>query len=185
MIQLVRLSELNAADALLADIEAIFFGSAVTTDFSSGEECAAYRELWLGRYMRHCAEAFFVALDGEGAVAGYLAGSLVSARPPLSGPDYYSAFPQPLLGAYPAHLHVNIRKASRGQAIGSKLVDAFRRFCRARTSPGFHAVTAADSDAARFFRKCGLLPRAEVTWRDRRIVMLGEALGSEAERPMI
>jgi GNAT superfamily N-acetyltransferase len=180
MIQLVRLPSLRAADAGLAGIEAIFFESAPTKDFRSEEERAAYRELWLGRYMRHCAEAFFVALDGEGAVAGYLAGSLVSDRPPLPGPDYYTDFPRALLEAYPAHLHVNIRKDVRGQAIGSKLVDAFRTFCMDRKSCGFHAVTAAGSDAARFFGKCGLLPCAAANWRDRRIVMLGEALGSIA-----
>jgi GNAT superfamily N-acetyltransferase len=180
MIQLVPLPSLRAADARLAGIEAIFFESAATTDFRSEEERAAYRELWLGRYMRHCAEAFFVALDGEGAVAGYLAGSLVSDRPPLPGPDYYTDFPRALLEAYPAHLHVNIRKDVRGQAIGSKLVDAFRAYCVDRKSRGFHAVTAAGSDAARFFSKCGLLPCASANWRDRRIIMLGEALGSMA-----
>jgi GNAT superfamily N-acetyltransferase len=180
MIQLVRLPSLRAADTGLAGIEAIFFESAATTDFRSEEERAAYRELWLGRYMRHCAEAFFVALDGEGAVAGYLAGSLISDRPPLPGPDYYTDFPRALLAAYPAHLHVNIRKDVRGQAIGSTLVEAFRAYCVDRKSCGFHAVTAAGSDAARFFSKCGLLPCAAANLRDRRIVMLGEALGSIA-----
>jgi GNAT superfamily N-acetyltransferase len=163
--------------ALMPQIEAIFFGSAATTTFASEADRAAYRELWLGRYVRHCPQQFLVATTAEGEVAGYLAGALFSNRDPLPGPDYYDAFPAALIDAYPAHLHVSVRHDFRGQALGSTLIDAFRAICHAHNAPGLHAVTAAESRAAAFFTCCGLNERATADWRGRRLYFLAGPVG--------
>jgi GNAT superfamily N-acetyltransferase len=110
------------------------------------------------------------------AVAGYLAGAFVSDRDPLPGPDYYALFSPALILAYPAHAHVNVRDDARGQRIGSKLIAAFRALCVEKQIVGLHAVTTADSRAARFFIGCGLAERAQAHWRGRPIVFLGESL---------
>ncbi|WP_088347657.1 MULTISPECIES: GNAT family N-acetyltransferase [Rhodomicrobium] len=172
----VPLSALDKPEEALAGIEAIFFASALTQDFASDEARANFRELWLGRYLRHFPAACFVALDPAGAVAGYLTGAPASNEPPLLGPDYYDALPAALIAAFPAHVHVNVRGHWRGRGVGAALVEAFRAHCRARGISGLHAVTGADTRAAAFFSRCGLTEQAQTTWRGRRLVFLGEEL---------
>jgi GNAT superfamily N-acetyltransferase len=163
--------------AMTTQIEAIFFDSAATRSFASDAERAAYRDLWLGRYIRHCPEEFLVATNPHGEVVGYLAGALMSNREPLPGPDYYAGFPAALIDAYPAHLHVNVRHDCRGQNVGSTLIEAFRAICRERGVGGLHAVTAAGSRAAAFFARCGFDERATTEWRGRRLAFLATPLG--------
>ncbi len=176
MTRILPLADWDDTERVHSQIEAIFATSAVTQEFASDRARAEYGELWLGRYIRHCAESVFIALEASDDVIGYLAGSLISNQAPLTGPDYYDSFPAALIDTYPAHIHVNVRGDRRGQSIGSALVGAFRTYCIDHHSPGFHAVTAADSAAAGFFAKCGLSPRATAEWRGRRLVFMGEAL---------
>ena len=165
---------IGAADALGAarQVEPIFFDSANSKSFASEAERAAFRDLWFGRYLRHCPEEFLVAWNPQGEAIGYLAGALFSNREPLPGPDYYDGFPAALIEAHPAHMHVNVRHDCRGRNVGSALVDAFRPICRAHDVPGLHAVTAAESRAAAFFTRCGLEERATADWRGRSLAFL-------------
>ncbi|MGF1620695.1 MAG: GNAT family N-acetyltransferase [Rhodomicrobiaceae bacterium] len=174
MTRIVALSEMDAGAEMRSEVEAIFFAGAATQAFSSTEARDAYRDLWLGRYMRAFPELFLVALDDDGRAAGYLAGSPVSDATPLPGPDYYRLFPRTLIEACPAHLHVNIRADLRRRGLGEMLIAAFRRECISRGLPGFHAVTAAESRAAHFFARCGLAPLERTVWNERSIVFLGE-----------
>ena len=100
-VRIVRLDEAGGAERWREEIEAIFFANAGTKDFASEGERDAYRELWLGRYLRHCSAECFIALTEDAAVAGYLAGALVSNRDPLPGPDYYALFSPALVAAHP------------------------------------------------------------------------------------
>lgn len=176
MTRIVALSELVGSEKLRDEAEAIFFAAAATQAFPSTEAREAYRDLWLGRYMRAFPEMFLIAVADDGHAAGYLAGSPVSDAPPLPGPDYYRLFPRALIEACPAHLHVNVRADLRSGGLGEMLVAAFRRECISRRLPGLHAVTAADSGAAQFFARCGLEPFERIAWGGRSIVFLGEQL---------
>jgi GNAT superfamily N-acetyltransferase len=176
MARIVRIPELAANAGAIAEIDAIFFASAATQTFASPESRAAFHELWLGRYFRHFPDWCFAALDDDGTVCGYLAGSPVSDRPPLPGPDYFAAFRPELIAAFPAHIHVNVRADCRRQRIGENLVAAFRTQCRDLNLPGFHALTAAAGPSARFFVRCGLLTHATATWRDRHLAFLADDL---------
>ncbi len=118
-----------------------------------------------------------VALNPDGEVVGYLAGTLFSNREPLQGPDYYDGFPAALIDAYPAHLHVNVRQDHRGPDAGSTLIDAFRALCRAHHVRGLHAVTLAESRAAAFFTRCGLDERTTADWRGRPLTFLAGRAG--------
>ena len=177
MARIVPLAEVGDPVAACAELDAIFFDSAARKSFASQRERAAYRELWLGRYLRHCPSDCFVGLDARDAVAGYLAGTLFSDRTPLAGPDYYTLFPPALVDIYPAHVHVNVRADCRGRETGSELVAAFRAHCRANGIGGLHAVTTAGSKAASFFEHCGMEERATAVWRNRKIAFLAETLG--------
>jgi GNAT superfamily N-acetyltransferase len=72
---------------------------------------------------------------------------------------------------------VNVRAERRGQKTGAKLIAAFRAHCRARGIGGLHAVTAANTRAAAFFMRCGMMHQAEINWRGRPLVFLGASLG--------
>ena len=159
---------------VMAQIEAIFFDSAATQNFASEADRAAYRDLWLGRYLEHAPGEFLLAL-GDGSVIGYLAGSLISNSPPLPGPDYYPLFPAELIAHYPAHIHVNVRADHRGRGIGAGLVHAFAQRRRTHETAGFHAVTAEGSRSAAFFEKCGLRSAAGATWLNRPLKFLVSA----------
>jgi GNAT superfamily N-acetyltransferase len=162
----------GGGEARLRQVEAIFFDSAATRNFDSDADRAAFHELWLGRYLRHCPHEFLMAMNADGEAVGYLAGSLTSNREPLPGPDYYAGFPAGLIEAYPAHIHVNVRHDCRGQAVGPALIEAFCAICREHCVEGLHAVTAAESRAAAFFIRCGLDERATADWRGRRLAFL-------------
>ena len=176
MTRIAALSELEVAERLALEAEAIFWANAATQSFATDAARAAYRELWFSRYLQHFPELLLVALGDDGHAAGYLAGSRVSDAPPLTGPDYYRHFPRGLIEAYPAHIHVNIRADRQGRLLGERLIGAFRRTCMSDALGGFHAVTAADSRAAHFFSKCGLAPLEEAEWNGRRIAFLGERI---------
>jgi GNAT superfamily N-acetyltransferase len=173
MARIVRLADLPQSKETVRQAEAIFWDSAATRQFAGESERAAYRDLWFGRYLGHTRGEFFLALDGAGTVAGYLAGALISNAPPLPGPDYYALFPAELIACHPAHLHVNVRAGLRGAGVGAELVRAFAEHCRVQGAAGFHAVTAQGSRAAAFFEKCGLTPCAAADWRGRSLVFLG------------
>ncbi len=174
--RIARLPELADGAVALAGAEAIFWDCAATQRFESPEARAAFHALWFGRYAQHAPAEFFLALDGDGSVEGYLAGAPVSDAPPLPGPDYFTLFPVELIARFPAHLHVNIRADRRGEGIGAKLVSAFVEHCRGRGRPGIHAVTALGSGSAAFFARCGLAPLASARWRGRDLAFLGMAL---------
>ena len=68
--------DLPHAAALAEGLDAVFFEASNTKSFENAESRAAFRERWLGRYLRHCPQWSYVALDESGAVAGYLVGAL-------------------------------------------------------------------------------------------------------------
>ena len=178
--RIARLSDLPDGAGMRAQIEAVFFGGAATKEFADEAARSAYLDLWLGRYLRHFPDMAHVAHDGKGRVAAYLAGSPVSDRPPLPGPDYYALFPDRLTADYPAHIHVNVHEDFRGRGIGAALAAAFRDECARRGLPGLHAVTLADSPAARFFERCGLTPAGTALRHGRRLAFLAQRLGPPA-----
>jgi GNAT superfamily N-acetyltransferase len=176
MIRIARFAEVGDNEAVRADLDRIFFENAATPEFFDEESRRAYHDFWLERYLRHAPESCFIAFDDGGEIAGYLAGSLVSDREPLPGPEYYRLFPRNFLEKFPAHVHVNVREGKRGQGMGRRLIEAFRAHCRENRMAGFHAVTRANRRPAHFFVRCGMAVQARVLWHNRQVVFVGEQL---------
>jgi GNAT superfamily N-acetyltransferase len=65
------------------------------------------------------------------------------------------------LWSYPAHLHINLRKGSRGEQIGRQLVERFfEQVSRAGLS-GIHAGVSSENECGRrFFESVGFTPLA-------------------------
>ena len=128
-------------------------------------------------YTTHCAATCWVA-EADGHVIGYLTGCLdtatfgpalqrallhaagrllagryrVGRRTLRAGIGYLrevaSRRPQADLAAYPAHLHINLSAAYRGQGIGRRLMLAYLDQCRAAGAPGVHLSTSDHNVAA-------------------------------------
>ena len=85
------------------------------------------------------------------------------ARSMLGGVIRYE-YPQVNYDEYPAHLHINVDVASRGQGLGQKLMDAYLNQIRGLSVPGVTLGTTNLNEAAcRLYEKQGfqLLNRRE------------------------
>jgi GNAT superfamily N-acetyltransferase len=166
----------------VADLDRIFFESSATRLFSDDGERDAFRERWLGRYLRRFPNEAFVAVGAGGAV-GYLVGCLDSAGASQVFADigYYGHF-EAEYASYPAHLHVNVADGWRGAGIGGRLIEAFAGHCAAHRIKALHAVTAQASRAASFYAARGFNPVRSLQWQGRLLVLYGR---SSAHKPVV
>jgi GNAT superfamily N-acetyltransferase len=163
----------------LADqVDAIFFEASGRSDFASSEQQAAFRERWLGRYLRGGTDVALLALEPAGGVAGYLVGALEdpSGQERFADIDYFRGAFRGLCGRYPAHLHINLAPASRGRGIGARLIAAFAERAAGAGAPGLHVVTARAARNVRFYARCGLAEVGATCWNGRDVVFLGKLL---------
>ena len=163
---------------LLAQIDAIFFEASSRTSFASGEERAAFRERWLGRYLQGGSDVVLVAQDPAGIVAGYLVGALENPaeQARFADIDYLRGAFRELCRRFPAHLHINLAPQFRGLGIGARLIDAFAAEAATAGAPGLHVVTAKAARNVRFYARCGLLEAGATVWNGREIVFLAKPL---------
>jgi GNAT superfamily N-acetyltransferase len=144
-------------DATLGnDMDAIFFEASSRKSFEDDVARSAFRERWLGRYLRDDPEFAYLAMTAADELVGYLVGVI---EDPLSSGTFASISNVPafreLTAHYPAHLHVNVRADCRGFGIGGRLIDAFVEDARRAGAPGVHVVTSAASDNVRFYNRNG------------------------------
>lgn len=172
---IVRWTELGAAaQQRLADIDAIFFEASGTRSFASEAERDAFRDRWLGRYLRDDPQFFYLLFDGEGRTAGYLAGAIEDpARSPRFADVGYFSGLAPLTKRFPAHLHINLAPQYRSRGWGQMLIRAFVADAVAAGAPGVHVVTGWGVRNVRFYLAAGFREVGQATWRDRKLVMLG------------
>jgi len=74
----------------------------------------------------------------------------------LLGTALLGGIPRVDLDKYPAHFHINLRPGFRGQKIGSRLVERFRRQVAEAGGAGIHVMTLGHNHAGRrFFEALG------------------------------
>jgi len=140
--------------------------------------------VYAGGYAAISPETVFVAEDGEG-VAGYILGpadtrafearmethwwaALRTRYPDVASPPalpdermchlihHPARLPDSIVGAYPAHLHINLLPRLRGQGIGRRLVDRWRAEVAAMDATGAHLVVGTRNErAVDFYRIYG------------------------------
>lgn len=135
-----------------ADIDAIFFEASNTKWFENDSVRSAFRERWLGRYLRDDPQYAYLAFAPPGNLAGYLVGAIDDSASNAG----IAAF-RNLSKRYPAHLHVNVAPQYRGFGIGGRLIDAFVADARKAGAAGVHVVTSATSANVRFYNRNGFL----------------------------
>jgi GNAT superfamily N-acetyltransferase len=160
-----------------SQVDAIFFEASGRT-FASSKERAAFRERWLGRYLRGGSDVVLVAEDRNGAVAGYLVGALEdpATQDRFADIGYFRGAFRALCRRYPAHLHINLAPAYRSRGIGARLIAGFATRTAEAGVPGVHVVTARDARNVRFYARCGFVELAAAPWNDRQVVFLGKPL---------
>jgi GNAT superfamily N-acetyltransferase len=149
-----RYLDVTPSSKLGDQIDAIFFEASNSKSFESDAARAAFRERWLGRYLRHDPQFAYLGLAASGDVAGYVVGAIddpaLSER--FADISYVAAFGD-LTSKYPAHLHINLAPAFRNRGIGGQLIGAFVAEAKRRGVPGVHVVTSANSDNVRFYNR--------------------------------
>ena len=169
------------SEPLLAQVDAIFFEASGRT-FVPGPERDAFRERWLGRYLRGGTDVVLLALSGPGAMGGTVAGYLVGAiespaeQERFADISYFRDDFADLVRRFPAHLHINLAPAFRSRGIGARLVEAFARRAADSGAGGVHVVTGVGLRNVGFYERCGFFPRATAIWNGRSIVFLGRDL---------
>jgi GNAT superfamily N-acetyltransferase len=158
-------------------MDAILF-AAGRRKFAPGPDRDAFHERWLGRYLQGGSDAVLVALHGDNTVAGYLVGALddPSRQPRFADIAYLRHDFRQLCRTYPAHLHVNLAPAYRGQGLGARLITEFAGCASRAGACGMHVVTGKDARNARFYARCGFAEVGSSIWNDREILFLGKAL---------
>jgi GNAT superfamily N-acetyltransferase len=156
-------------ERLTPEIDAVFFESSGTKSFAGDAESAAFRDRWLGRYLTHEPQFAYVALAGDGTLAGYLVGSLLQ-------PVGFEAFAN-AAWEYPAHLHVNLAPQFRNRGIGGRLIAAFATDALAAGATGMHVVTSAGSRNVTFYTRNGFAEIARTSIDGRELLFLGRKLG--------
>ncbi|WP_020085260.1 GNAT family N-acetyltransferase [Hyphomicrobium zavarzinii] len=166
-----------ARDSRIAELDQVFFSSSATQSFPSDEAKAAFRERWLGRYLRHFPHYALLALDGSKRLVGYVIGSMEDpARDPLFSDLTFLSHFRALTQRYPAHLHVNLDAAWRSRGIGQRLVEAFADEARVAGAPGLHVVTARGMRNVGFYERNGFLERGTASIEGRELLLLGRDL---------
>lgn len=147
-LDVARTSELDAA------IDAIFFEASNTKSFESEAARTAFRERWLGRYLRVDPQFAYLAITTSGDVVGYLVGAIEDPASSKVQDTAITAF-RDVTQRYPAHLHVNIAPDHRGSGIGGRLIDAFIADAQRAGASGVHVITSAASPNVRFYNRNG------------------------------
>ena len=162
-----------------AQVDAIFFEASGRRSFASQDERAAFRERWLGRYLRGGCDIVLVAESGQNMVAGYLVGAVhdPAEQDRFADIGYFRTEFRALCRRYPAHLHINLAPAFRNRGIGARLIDAFAVRAAETGAPGMHVVTARGARNVRFYARCGLTELGAAPWNGGQVAFLAKSLG--------
>jgi GNAT superfamily N-acetyltransferase len=163
--------------ALIEQIDTIFFAASSRT-FPPGPERDAFRDRWLGRYLRGGSDALFLALHGEDTVAGYLVGAVENPAVQERFADiaYFRIEFAALCRQFPAHLHINLSPAFRGRGIGARLIEAFAGYAAGQGAAGMHIITGQGMRNVRFYERCGFRQVGAAPWKGGDVVFLARSL---------
>jgi GNAT superfamily N-acetyltransferase len=152
-----RYLDVGSTPKIESGLDAIFFESSDMKSFGSEGVREAFRERWLGRYLKHDPK-FAYLVFAAGVVVGYLVGAVddpaLAAR--FADLDYFAEL-SGLTKRFPGHLHVNVAPDFRDRGIGGRLVDRFVADAKAAGAPGVHVITSAGAPNVRFYNRNGFL----------------------------
>ncbi|MCH9807052.1 MAG: GNAT family N-acetyltransferase [Alphaproteobacteria bacterium] len=171
-----RLADMPVVSDFSRQLDDIFYASSGTKSFADEATQAEFHTRWLGRYLEHYSDWFYVAVQG-GRLIGYLAGCTDDpARVPrFSDIAYFKDLADQTL-LYPAHLHVNVAEGLRGAGVGARLVARYVEDLRHAGIDGVHLVTGVDQRNVIFYQRNGFEAVKRLPWRGGEVVMLARSL---------
>jgi ribosomal protein S18 acetylase RimI-like enzyme len=175
-VAICRWADVRGKSRLIPQIDAIFFESSNTKTFADDAERADFRERWLGRYLAQEPEWAYLAIAGDGGVAGYLVGSIADPKRTKDAGSFQDF--APFMADYPAHLHVNLAPGFRNRGIGRDLIAAFAADAAHAGAKGMHVVTGAGARNVGFYERAGFRIVARTLVGARELVLLGRALAA-------
>lgn len=154
-VAICRFLDVKRTPRLDDEIDAIFFEASNTQSFESDAARSAFRERWLGRYLRNNPQFAYLAFSAAREVVGYLVGAIENAAQGRTAEDGDIAAFGDVKQRYPAHLHINMAPAYRGAGIGSRLIDTFIVDVKRAGAAGVHVITSAASANVPFYNRNG------------------------------
>lgn len=180
MIQVKSLQSLGALgekNKIWIGIENVFFESSSKKTFVNADERNAFRFKYLDWYAKHHPELFFLGLDQDQRVHGYICGTpeTNSTNDLATLHPWFSIFSHLYL-QYPAHLHINCAEKARGSGLGSTLLSVFENTLQAKGIVGVHLVTAPEARNVGFYDKNGYKFSQSATWKETSLLFMGKSL---------
>jgi GNAT superfamily N-acetyltransferase len=176
-VQIVHAPGRDLYPALLQQMEAILFATSVRA-LAPGPERDAFRERWLGRYLKGGTDIALLALGARHRVTGYLVGALENPAEQARFADIGGLrrdFAE-LCRRFPAHLHINLAAEFRNMGVGGRLIEAFADRAAAGGAVGMHVVTGEGMRNVGFYARCGFSERGRAVWNGRQVLFLGREL---------
>ena len=163
----------------LTQIEAIFF-DASGRSYPPGTERDAFRERWLGRYLKGGTDVALLALSGCDCVVGYLVGALdnPAEQARFADIDCLNTDFAECCRRFPAHLHINLAPEFRGKGLGARLIEAFAAHAAGAGAAGMHVITGEGMRNVGFYERCRFSRQAHAVWNGRKVLFLGRKLNA-------
>lgn len=158
----------------------IFFESSGITTFKSPKHKSDFCYKYLAYYYNYHPKLFFIMLDGED-VLGYVCGVLNSnqCEELFHKVSHYKIFAD-LYESYPAHLHINCHRSSRGRGVGGKLLGHFiDKIQTNEQCNGVHIITSPKARNVHFYRKNKFSNIATRVFDQSELLMMGRKLNRE------
>lgn len=155
--KIISFNQVNDLDKekVLHEIKYIFYISSSVQNFSSDDHRNLFFEKWCGDYLNNYSEEFFLYINQENKLMGYLSGCKNSTealgKMRVPGFNIFSD----LFTQFPAHLHINFHPEARGIGLGSRLVNHYIEYLSNEKISGLHLVTSPDAKNVSFYERLG------------------------------
>lgn len=162
----------------LSELKDIFFESSTKKDFKDQAEKDAFYDKYLGFYLTHYPEYFWVAEADK--ILGYVAGAPTTSDPWLHQVQPHLQTFESYFKDYPAHLHINLHSEARGMGLGSKLLQELANQLQDSNITGLHIMTGTDSRNKSFYQRLGFSFEVTLNFLGTPILLMGKRLGVSA-----
>jgi ribosomal protein S18 acetylase RimI-like enzyme len=157
----------------LPELKEIFFESSARKEFKDEDEKEKFYRKYLGLYLEISPELALVAKSDK--VLGYILGQENSDGKVRVLQPHLDVF-KDLFDCFPAHLHINLHRDSRGLGIGSKLLIEFENLLINKGIKGVHLMTSPSSRNSSFYRRSGYHFEETRDYAGNGILFMGKSL---------
>lgn len=175
MIKIVTFDILSEDEKInkFEEIKDVFFLSTSKSVFDSPEQKEEFFNKWCGDYLRIYPQWFFLVINQDKKLLGYLSGVLNTNEGlkflRVPGIKYFLH----LYDQFPAHLHINFHPDARGLGLGSILVRYYLDFLQERGVEGVHLITSPEAKNVNFYRRLGFVYVEEFSTEKMELLFMG------------